>query len=304
MQRCWLDRCWRKPPPTTKSCVSARSAGPRRLRQQQAPDVRLPRPEAAPDADATDLPTETPCYPIDQLNLEGERLRSFTFPARARRLCRPLHRARGLNRIVKRLSAQVVAEGYVTTRIGIPEQDLGSRRLRLLLVPALSAPSALPMTRRPATGAAPSRFALATCFSCAILNRAGTDEAHPLAGRHQHRAGRHARRKRLVIHVKRQKPWRLGVTLDDAGSRSTGKLQASASLSIDNPLGVNDLFSVSLNNDAERDTPVAARAATRLPVRRPLGLLDTLAGRKQIALPADDPGHQPDLCDQRRHDQR
>lgn len=227
-----------------------------RLRQQQAPDVRLPRPEAAPDADATDLPTETPCYPIDQLNLEGERLQSFTFLQRALDAYagRCIGRE-GLNRIVKRLSAQVVAEGYVTTRIGIPEQDLGSRRLRLLLVPGVV--RAIRLADDTPAGDWRSAFPLRPGDLLQLRDlEQGLEQMKRIPSQEVDISivpGDTPGESDLVIHVKRQKPWRLGVTLDDAGSRSTGKLQASASLSIDNPLGVNDLFSVSLNNDAERD---------------------------------------------------
>ena len=41
-----------------------------------------------------------------------------------------------------------------------------------------------------------------------------------------------------------ERRWRSTLTLDDSGSRSTGRLQGSATLSLDNPLRLNDLFYV------------------------------------------------------------
>jgi hemolysin activation/secretion protein len=45
-----------------------------------------------------------------------------------------------------------------------------------------------------------------------------------------------------------------GVTVDNTGSASLGRTQLSANLALDNPLGVNDLVSVSLNTNAEHPT--------------------------------------------------
>src|SRR5690606_6862108 len=43
--------------------------------------------------------------------------------------------------------------------------------------------------------------------------------------------------------------WRINLSLDDSGSESTGKWQGGATLSLDNPLGWNDLFYVNLGRD-------------------------------------------------------
>jgi hemolysin activation/secretion protein len=56
----------------------------------------------------------------------------------------------------------------------------------------------------------------------------------------------------VVISVKRSKPWKLTGTLDDSGAKGTGKLQAGLNLSVDNPLGLNDLFNIGITTDADR----------------------------------------------------
>ncbi len=48
----------------------------------------------------------------------------------------------------------------------------------------------------------------------------------------------------LHIAWRQERRWRSTLTLDDSGSRSTGRLQGSATLSLDNPLRLNDLFYV------------------------------------------------------------
>ncbi len=53
-----------------------------------------------------------------------------------------------------------------------------------------------------------------------------------------------------MVNWSQQKSWRTTFTLDDSGSRGTGKLQASATLSLDNALGLNDLFYATLGQSA------------------------------------------------------
>ncbi|WP_261510897.1 ShlB/FhaC/HecB family hemolysin secretion/activation protein, partial [Burkholderia multivorans] len=46
----------------------------------------------------------------------------------------------------------------------------------------------------------------------------------------------------VVLDVKRGKPWTVVASVDNSGTRATGKLQGNLSLGIDNPLGLNDIF--------------------------------------------------------------
>lgn len=51
----------------------------------------------------------------------------------------------------------------------------------------------------------------------------------------------------LALRWKQAKPWRLGLSLDDAGSDATGRYQVGATLSGDNLLGLSDLAYLSLS---------------------------------------------------------
>ncbi len=53
----------------------------------------------------------------------------------------------------------------------------------------------------------------------------------------------------LVILHQQSTLYRFTATLDDAGSKSTGKYQGGATLSLDNPFGLSDLFYLTLNHD-------------------------------------------------------
>lgn len=227
-----------------------------RLRQQQAPDIRLPRPTPAVDPEATDLPAETPCFPIASLKLEGERLDAFPhLPTMLEPYAGRCIGREGINLIVKRLSARLVADGYITTRLGLPEQELASGTLRLVLVPGIV--RAIRVADDTAAGDWRTAFPIrpGDLLNLRDLEQ-GLEQMKRLPSQDVDFSiapGEAPGESDIVIAVKRIKPFRLGLTLDDAGVRATGKRQASASLAIDNPLGLNDLFTLTLNNDAEND---------------------------------------------------
>ena len=56
----------------------------------------------------------------------------------------------------------------------------------------------------------------------------------------------------LVVKYVQAKKWRLTLSLDDSGTEATGRYQAGATLSLDNPFGLNDLFYLSANHSLNR----------------------------------------------------
>jgi hemolysin activation/secretion protein len=116
----------------------------------QAPAVRseVPHAEGWPD-----LPAEQPCFRIDSFALDvppnlpdavrsqgaSERpLDRFAFAREwldhYRRQC--VGRA-GLDTLTKGLQQAILSEGYITTRVLLPEQDLSTGRLKFALVPGV-----------------------------------------------------------------------------------------------------------------------------------------------------------------------
>ena len=232
-----------------------------RLRRQQAPDVRLPAPVSVDDT--LDLPDESPCFRIERLLLDGSRLDAFAWlqddlSAYAGRCIG----VQGINRIVKRASAAVVARGYITTRLGVPEQDLTQGTLRLVLVPgvirAIRFVGETPERRwRSAFPARPGDLLQLRDVEQGLeqLKRLSSQEvAIDIA------PGDAPGESDIVLTLTPGRPWRLGLTLDDSGAQATGRLQASLNAALDNPLGINDQFSVSTSSDADGQ---AARHGTR-----------------------------------------
>ncbi|RMH90831.1 ShlB/FhaC/HecB family hemolysin secretion/activation protein [Lysobacter pythonis] len=86
----------------------------------------------------TSLPKERPCFPIRSLRLDGDA--GNAFPWVAKYLARYAGRCigqEGLGLLTRRVNDLVLSRGYVTTRVGLPEQNLssGTLKLNLLLVP-------------------------------------------------------------------------------------------------------------------------------------------------------------------------
>ncbi|QTP34285.1 Hemolysin transporter protein ShlB [Burkholderia glumae] len=251
----------------------------RRAQQQQiereraahAPNVTLQAP-AAPAVDDGRLPAETPCFRIDSLALEvppglseaveaaGARalLPNPLFPGELRFADEYLQRYRGrcvgtqgLNLIVHRVMSRLIERGYSTTRVLIGPQDLSSGKLRLQLIPGVIsairfADPSIYGTWRNAFPTRPGQ----------LLNLRDLEQGLEQMKRvpdqdvdMQIVPGAAVGESDVVIFVKRTKPWALTLSADDSGFKSTGQLQGSASLTIDNPLGLSDLLNLGYTHD-------------------------------------------------------
>ena len=232
------------------------------LREQQetTPDVRLQRPaEAATDR----LPAnESPCFTIESIRLSGEDAQTFRWaldaadPADDPATGRCLGTA-GINLVMKRVQNAIVARGFVTTRVLAAPQDLTTGVLTLTVVPGrIRAIRFSPGTDSHATAwnavpAKPGDLLNLRDIEQALENfkRVPTVEADiqiaPADG-----ADAKPGESDLVITWQQRSPFRIGLTLDDSGSSATGKVQAGATLSLDDWWMWNDLFYLNLSHDA------------------------------------------------------
>eukprot|EP01041_Mallomonas_annulata_P025005 gene25005-45934_t len=110
-----------------------------REQQQTAPDARRNAPVAA----AQRLPeSESPCFPIRQLELRGEAVGQFAWvldslsgPQNTDSPLRKCLGTQGIGILLQRAQDAVVAKGFVTTRVLAQPQDLSSGSLVLTVVP-------------------------------------------------------------------------------------------------------------------------------------------------------------------------
>lgn len=226
---------------------------------ESRPDVRLetPRPDSAQRLPAS----ETPCFPIDEIRLIGERTEAFQWALRA---ANPPHDpalgrclgARGINLSIKRIQDAIVAKGFITTRVLAESQDLNSGQLVLTLIPGVIDAIRVTPDSSPrvniwnALPARPGDLLNLRDIEQGLenLKRAPTAEADiQIEPARRESAGPGA--SDLVIDWRQRFPARLSLSLDDSGSESTGKYQGSIALSLDNLGHTNDLFYASYSHD-------------------------------------------------------
>ena len=239
----------------------------RALREQNERTVDQ-RPQAAPPAPAQRIPeSESPCFRIDRVLLAGEQSEAFQWvvadlsgpDGNDSPIGRCLGTA-GVNVVLARAQQAAIARGYVTTRVLAAPQDLSTGTLTLSLVPGRIA--AIRLTPDSSSTLLGSSALLTTAIPARVgdllnlrdieqglenLKRAPTAEAdiqiEPSTAPNA-RPGDSD----LVVKYVQSKKWRVNLSLDDSGTKATGRNQAGVTASFDNPLGLNDLFYVSANH--------------------------------------------------------
>ncbi len=105
--------------------------------QRQAPEVDLQVSRAA-DFRQTDLPDDALCHRLDAIVLEGSQVSRLRFAQRyLEQYTGQCAGADGVGLIARRVGDLIIDRGYVTTRIGVPEQNISSGVLRLQVVPGV-----------------------------------------------------------------------------------------------------------------------------------------------------------------------
>jgi len=233
-----------------------------RAQQERSVDSRL---EAQPPAQTHRLPgNEAPCFRIDRLALAGPQAEDFQWAlgsaAGPQGDDTPIGRClggEGVNLVLGRVQQAIIARGYVTTRVLAGAQDLTGGVLTLTLVPgriaAIRFDDATAATSlRTAIPARPGDLLNLRDIEQGLenLKRAPTAEADIQI---EPSKAPDARPGDSDLVVKYTQPRRVRATLslDDSGTEVTGRHQAGATVSVDNPLGLNDLFYVSANHSID-----------------------------------------------------
>lgn len=227
--------------------------------QEQRPDVRLQQqttPEISPE-----LPLqESPCFKIEEIRLTGKDAEKFAFALESvtkgnNSVIGRCLGVQGINLVMVRLQNAVIAKGFITTRILAAPQDLTTGVLKLTVIPgyvrkidfisehpARMQDAALPLQSGDILNLRDIEQALENIKRVPVaevdfqIEPARIKDAQP--GESD-----------LVVHHQQGFPLRATLSLDDGGSKRTGRNQAGLTLSYDNPLSLNDLFYVSVNSD-------------------------------------------------------
>ncbi len=212
------------------------------------PDVRLSAPSAS--VGRITFPAEKPCFVIEHVTVSGTEPLPRWLPLQqladqAKNQCLG---AKGINLLMGQLQNRLIDHGYVTTRVLAPQQDLNSGTLALQVVPgkirqvALTPNSDHHVTLFSAFPARPSNLLDLRDIEQGLenLQRVPTVQASM-----ELIPGSAPGETDIALNWQQRKMWRLAASLDDSGTRSTGRYQGGATLFLDNPLSLSDLFYVS-----------------------------------------------------------
>jgi hemolysin activation/secretion protein len=236
----------------------------RALREQleRSPDVRLPRPTGAATT-PVEASQDLPCFPIARVVLQGDDAGHFQFAVQAlrQRLARsdtadgPAPEclgALGIEAALRDAQNALIERGYITTRVLAQPQDLKSGTLTLTIIPGrvrrilLDDASDPRATLRNALPLRAGQHLNLRDIEQGLenLKRVPTAEADIRIA-----PGEKPGESDLLVRWTQGFPWRVALSLDDSGSKTTGKYQGSMTLSYDHWWTLNDLFYVSLNRD-------------------------------------------------------
>ncbi|MEW6343975.1 MAG: ShlB/FhaC/HecB family hemolysin secretion/activation protein [Paraburkholderia sp.] len=157
----------------------------------------------------------------------------------------------GIDTLTKGLQQAILSRGYVTTRVLVPQQDLSGCTLAFALVPGVvhQLRFADPETRGTLISAFPARDG--DLLDLRDLEQ-GLEQMKRVASQDvdmKIEPTDTPGESDVVVTVKRSKPWSLVASVDNSGTDATGKWQGNLSLGIDNPLGLNDVFTIGANQD-------------------------------------------------------
>lgn len=241
-----------------------------RRKLQEAPHVRLDGP-GVPEADdgSRALPEEERAFAIRRFELEPlpslpahiralGASRGYRAPFRFALAYLERYRGRrigprGIETIRKRLARRIMAQGYTTTRIVVPDQDVSGGTLTFHLLPGViqairvtgdgspdawrsqlpSRPGDLLNLRDLEQGLEQMKRCPSQDVDIRILPGAGPGESE------------------VVLAARLERPWRVDLNVDDAGRPELGTWQASMGAAWDSPTSRSDMLAANLSHDAD-----------------------------------------------------
>ncbi|WP_312934582.1 ShlB/FhaC/HecB family hemolysin secretion/activation protein [Pseudomonas sp.] len=225
-----------------------------RRRLQELQD--LPGKQATPQTPAT--PADTRCFDIKTIELKGanglsdRERQALTEPYQGK--CLGVSQ---LNELLKAITDHYLDKGWVTTRAYLPQQDLSTGQLQVLVVEGTleklrtDADSGLSERELAMTfpGQQGERLSLREIEQMVDqLNRLPSNQV-----RMELTPGQAVGGSDVLVRNAPDKPWRVNLSRNNDGQRSTGEQQWNAGLDWDNPLGLADQFSVRGGHDAVSD---------------------------------------------------
>ncbi|VFS48592.1 Hemolysin transporter protein shlB precursor [Budvicia aquatica] len=220
----------------------------------ETPDIRIKLPSGSSDID--EFPVETPCFPIDKVELSGSKFLTDWLLLKniAKQGNNQCLGGEGINLLMSAVQNRIIERGYVTTRVLAPPQDLSSGILKLQILEGRVSN----ITLTPDSDTYIRMFNTLPSAEGDRLNLRDIEQGLenlkriPTAQADiQLVPGEQPGETELAVSWKQARHWRLGASLDDSGTVSTGRYQGGVTLYLDNPLSINDTFYISGGHDLQ-----------------------------------------------------
>ncbi len=248
-----------------------------RRQLEREPEVHL---QAATPAASALLPQqEAPCFVIRRIVLRGDDEQRWTWlldaasrtsdgrndPVTGRCLG-----STGIALVLKRMQGELLQRGWVTTRVLAESQDLSGGTLAVTVIPGrvrslrFADGTASRATMRNAMPVQPGDLLNLRDLEQGLENfkRVPSAEAN-LQIVPSEDAGAAPGDSDVIVRWSQALPFRLNLSIDDSGTRATGRLQGALSFSYDHWLTLNDLFYVSVSDTLGSGLPGERGSSSR-----------------------------------------
>ena len=203
-------------------------------------------------------PTDTRCFPIKGIELKGAD--SLSDGGKNRLLKPYIGECLGvpqLNELLKVITDYYIEKGLVTSRAYLPQQDLSAGHLKVLVVEGklegMKGAENSKLSDRELAMAFPGKSGELVNLReieqmVDQLNRLPSNQA-----KMELAPGKNVGGSEVLVTNTPQKPWRVGLSRNNDGQRSTGEQQWNTTFDWDSPLGLADQLSLRGGHDAMTD---------------------------------------------------
>ncbi|HEM6866068.1 TPA: ShlB/FhaC/HecB family hemolysin secretion/activation protein [Providencia rettgeri] len=250
-------------PDNTDNLFNRQTHQQQTLQQQfdaKSPDVNL---SAAIAKTRLKFPQENPCFLIERVAVSGQEAFPHWVPIErlANQAVGHCIGIDGINLLVTDVQNRLISHGWITSRVLVPEQDLSTGVLQLVVMPGkvqkviFTDDSSQYSTLYTAMPAHSGNLLDLRDIEQGLenLQRLPTVQASM-----EMVPGDGPGETQIVINRQQSRYWHAGAWVDNTGSKSTGKNQAGVMLALDNPTSLSDLFYITATRDlsfsSDKDT--------------------------------------------------
>lgn len=216
------------------------------------PDVQLSVPGGTSSGGI--FPDENPCFMIEQVSVTGRETLPHWVPVQrlADQAVGHCLGIEGINRLVTEIQNRLIRHGWITSRVLVPEQDLSTGTLRLVVLPGkvqdviFTDDSSQYATLYTAMPAHSGNLLDLRDIEQGLENLQRLPTVHASM---EMLPGETPGETRIAVKRQQSRDWHVGAWIDNTGSKSTGKNQAGVMFALDNPTSLSDLFYLTATHD-------------------------------------------------------